>query len=274
MSQLSNPHRYQTLFTQLAKNNHGAFVPFVALGDPTPELSLKIIDTLVTAGADALELGIPFSDPLADGPTIQEANLRAFAGGINVEKCFEILVQVRAKHPTIPIGLLIYANLVFKGGIDNFYLRCAKAGVDSVLIADVPLSESAPFKAAALKHGIDPIFICPPNADDDVIQAIAAHGQGYTYLVSRAGVTGTENKANTPLTHLIAKLKQYGAPPAIQGFGISTPEQVSKTIQAGAAGAIAGSATVKIIAENLDNPVVMLDKLAAFVHTMKNATQR
>lgn len=274
MSQLVNPNRYQSLFAQLTKENRGAFVPFVAVGDPTPELSLQIIDTLVNAGADALELGIPFSDPLADGPTIQDANLRAFANGINVGKCFEILTQIRQKHPTIPIGLLIYANLVFKGGIERFYERCAQSGIDSVLIADVPLSESAPFKTAALKYGIAPIFICPPNADDEVIKSIAQHGQGYTYLVSRAGVTGTENKANKPLTHLLDKLKQFNAPPAIQGFGISIPEQVSETIKAGAAGAIAGSATVKIIAENQDNPTLMLQKLSTFVKTMKAATQR
>ncbi|WP_392563289.1 tryptophan synthase subunit alpha [Orbus wheelerorum] len=274
MSQLIKSNRYEALFSQLAKENRGAFVPFVAIGDPTPELSLQIIDTLITAGADALELGIPFSDPLADGPTIQDANLRAFAGGINVAKCFDILAKVREKHPTTPIGLLIYANLVFKGGIDTFYASCEKAGVDSVLVADVPISESAPFKAAALKHGIAPIFICPPNANDDVLKGIAANGQGYTYLVSRAGVTGTENKANKPLTHLISKLIEFNAPPAIQGFGISTPEQVNETIKAGAAGAISGSATVKIIADNLDNPAIMLDKLATFVKVMKAATNK
>ena len=111
MSHVTPSNRYQKLFAELAQQQRGAFVPFVAIGDPTPELSLDIIDTLVTAGADALELGIPFSDPLADGPTIQDANLRAFAGGINVAKCFEILTQIRQRHPTIPIGLLIYAQL-------------------------------------------------------------------------------------------------------------------------------------------------------------------
>ena len=274
MSHVTPSNRYQTLFAELAQQQRGAFVPFVAIGDPTPELSLDIIDALVTAGADALELGIPFSDPLADGPTIQDANLRAFAGGINVAKCFEILTQIRQRHPTIPIGLLIYANLVFKAGIENFYARCAKAGIDSVLIADVPLSESAPFRQAAIKYNIAPIFICPPNADDDVIKAIAENGQGYTYLVSRAGVTGTENKADKPLTHLLTKLKQYNAPPAIQGFGISTPQQVKEAIQAGASGAIAGSATVKIIAENQSNPTLLRQKLTQFVITMKTATKR
>jgi len=272
MNQLTKANRYQMLFARLAQQNRGAFVPFVTVGDPTPDLSLQIIDTLVTAGADALELGIPFSDPLADGPTIQDANLRAFAGGINVVKCFDILTKIREKHSTTPIGLLVYANLVFKGGIDDFYARCAKAGVDSVLVADVPLSESAPFKAAALKYNISAIFICPPNANDEVIKGIAANGQGYTYLVSRAGVTGTENKANKPLTHLLTKLHDFNAPPAIQGFGISTPKQVSEAIKAGAAGAIAGSATVKIIADNIDSHAVMLDKLASFVKVMRAAT--
>lgn len=269
-----NLNRYQTLFAELANKQEGAFVPFVTIGDPTPELSLQIIDTLVNAGADALELGIPFSDPLADGPTIQDANLRAFAGGINVAKCFEILAKIREKHPTVPIGLLIYANLVFKGGIDHFYERCAKAGVDSVLIADMPLGESHPFRQAAEKHGIAPIFICPPNADDQVIKNIAQYGKDYTYLLSRAGVTGTENRATKPLHHLLAKLKEFGAPPAIQGFGISEPSQVTDSLSAGAVGAIAGSATVKIIANNLKQPELMLKELATFTQKMKAATKQ
>lgn len=267
-------NRYQQLFQQLDSEKRGAFVPFVAIGDPNPQQSLTIIDTLVKAGADALELGIPFSDPLADGPTIQDANLRAFAGGINVEKCFQILTQIRQKHPTIAIGLLVYANLVFKGGIDNFYQRCAQAGVDSVLVADVPLSESQPFRQSALKHGIDPIFICPPNASDEVIKQIAQYGQGYTYLVSRAGVTGSENKANKPLTHLISKLTEFGAPPAIQGFGIGEPKQVKETINAGAAGAISGSATVNIIAKHLNDEPAMLQALTEFVKAMRSSTYR
>jgi tryptophan synthase alpha subunit len=130
--------RYETLFKQLKERKEGAFVPFVTLGDPSPEQSLKIIDTLIEAGADALELGIPFSDPLADGPTIQNATLRAFAAGVTPSQCFEMLAAIRQKHPTIPIGLLMYANLVFSRGIDEFYAQCEKAGVDSVLVADVP----------------------------------------------------------------------------------------------------------------------------------------
>lgn len=266
--------RYEQLFKQLHERKEGAFVPFVTLGDPSPEQSLKIIDTLIEAGADALELGIPFSDPLADGPTIQNAALRAFASGVTPTQCFEMLAAMRQKHPTIPIGLLMYANLVFSRGIDEFYAQCAKAGVDSVLIADVPIEESAPFRQAALRHNVAPIFICPPNADDELLRQIASFGRGYTYLLSRAGVTGAENRAALPLHHLIEKLTEYHAAPPLQGFGISAPDQVTAAIGAGAAGAISGSAIVKIIEKNLDNPSVMLDELGAFVRAMKAGTHQ
>ncbi|TCC09334.1 tryptophan synthase subunit alpha [Kosakonia quasisacchari] len=264
--------RYDNLFKQLSARKEGAFVPFVTLGDPSPEQSLKIIDTLIEAGADALELGIPFSDPLADGPTIQNATLRAFAAGVTPSQCFEMLAAIRQKHPTIPIGLLMYANLVFSRGIDEFYAQCAKVGVDSVLVADVPIEESTPFRQAALRHNIAPIFICPPNADDDLLRQIASYGRGYTYLLSRAGVTGAENRAALPLHHLVEKLTEYHAAPALQGFGISAPDQVSAAVEAGAAGAISGSAIVKIIEKNLTNPTAMLAELKAFVQSLKGAT--
>ncbi|POT59189.1 tryptophan synthase subunit alpha [Citrobacter amalonaticus] len=265
--------RYENLFARLNDRKEGAFVPFVTLGDPGVEQSLRIIDTLIEAGADALELGIPFSDPLADGPTIQNATLRAFAAGVTPAQCFEMLTLIRKKHPTIPIGLLMYANLVFTNGIDEFYARCAEAGVDSVLVADVPVEESAPFRQAALRHNIAPIFICPPNADDDLLRQIASWGRGYTYLLSRAGVTGAENRAALPLHHLVEKLKAYHAAPPLQGFGISAPGQVSAAISAGAAGAISGSAIVKIIEKNVDKPEQMLAALKAFAEPMKAATR-
>ncbi|KQN55797.1 MULTISPECIES: tryptophan synthase subunit alpha [unclassified Erwinia] len=265
--------RYERCFKRLADRNEGAFVPFVTLGDPTPELSLKIIDALVAGGADALELGIPFSDPLADGPTIQNAALRAFAAGTTPAVCFEMLSAIRQKYPEMPIGLLMYANLVFSNGIDNFYARCQQAGVDSVLIADVPVEESAPFRQAALRHNVAPIFICPPNADDDLLREIASHGRGYTYLLSRAGVTGSETRASLPLKHLVDKLAEYHAAPPLQGFGISEASQVAEAIAAGAAGAISGSAIVKIIEQHHQTPDVMLSELTAFVSKLKAGTR-
>ncbi|WP_168402816.1 tryptophan synthase subunit alpha [Erwinia amylovora] len=265
--------RYDLCFKRLAAKQEGAFVPFVTLGDPTPELSLQIIDALVAGGADALELGIPFSDPLADGPTIQSANLRAFAAGVTPEQCFELLAVIRQTYPQLPIGLLMYANLVFSNGIDNFYARCQQVGVDSVLVADVPVEESAPFRQAAMRHNVAPIFICPPNAGDNLLREIASHGRGYTYLLSRAGVTGSETRASLPLRHLVDKLREYHAAPALQGFGISEASQVQQAIAAGAAGAISGSAVVKIIEKHLADPALMLSELTAFAARLKDGTR-
>ncbi|MCF1426868.1 MAG: tryptophan synthase subunit alpha [Shewanella sp.] len=264
--------RYQTTFVRLSAEQRGAFVPFVTLGDPSPELSLAIIDTLAQHGADALELGFPFSDPLADGPVIQGANLRARSSGTTPAVCFDMLTQVRAKYPQLPIGLLVYANLVYANGIDNFYAKARDSGVDSVLIADVPVEEAAPFIASAKAHGIAPIFIAPPNAGNATLKRVSEAGSGYTYLLSRAGVTGTDTKAGMPVDQVLSTLKEFSAPPPLLGFGISSPEQVRAAINSGAAGAISGSAVVKIIEQHLHEPQVMLARLADFTAAMKAAS--
>jgi len=264
--------RYDQAFEQLKDRNQGAFIPFVTIGDPNAELSFEIIKTLIDAGADALELGIPFSDPSADGVTIQMAALRAIDSGVNTDICIDILAKVREYAPNIPIGLLLYGNLVFARGIDNFYRDMAQVGVDSVLIADLPLRESLPFRTAALKHGVAPIFIAPPNASDDTLKEVASYGRGYTYVLSRAGVTGAETKAEKPGTELITALKEYRAAPTVLGFGISTPAQVKEALDAGASGAISGSAVVKIIEQNLDDTDKLLRALKTFISKMKAAT--
>jgi tryptophan synthase alpha chain len=266
--------RYQSLFTQLAANHEGAFVPFVTIGDPNPELSFEIIKTLVESGADALELGMPFSDPSADGPTIQGANIRALNAETTPEHCFDIIRRIRELYPELPIGLLMYANLVFANGIDEFYAKCENAGVDSVLIADVPTGESAAFIELAHAHNIKPIFIAPPTADEATLKNVAQLSQGYTYLLSRAGVTGTETKANMPVDKLLASLKHYNAPPALLGFGISQPEQVKQAIASGAAGAISGSAVVKIIEQHQSDPDALLQAMSTFIRSMKMATHQ
>ena len=266
--------RYAHTFDQLASQNQGAFVPFVTIGDPNKSLSFEIIKSLIDGGADALELGIPFSDPIADGPVIQSANIRALDENVNTEDCFEIIKQVREYNQDIPIGLLLYSNLIFARGINEFYQQAHDAGVDSILVADVPLHESKMFRQAAQQAKIEPIFIATPNANDDTLRTCASYGRGYTYLLSRAGVTGTESTVQMPADSIIAQLKEYHAAPALLGFGISTPEHVKAALDSGAAGAISGSAVVKIIEKNLDNSPKMLSDLKAFVTTMKAATQR
>jgi tryptophan synthase alpha chain len=271
--------RYQASFATLHEKNEKAFIPFVMIGDPNAAQSLAVIKSLIDAGADALELGIPFSDPSADGITIQNAALRAIDAGINTDVCIDILKEVREYAPQIPIGLLLYGNLVFARGIDKFYKDMSVAGVDSVLIADVPIRESEPFREAALKHGVAPIFIAPPNASDESLRQVASYSRGYTYVLSRAGVTGVDtdespkNTVTSSANKLIEDLTKYHAAPAVLGFGISTPQQVKDALKAGALGAISGSAVVKIIEDNLNDNNKMITELTDFVGNMKAATK-
>lgn len=265
--------RFETCFATLQAKKQGAFVPFVTLCDPDFDRSFEIVQTLVENGADALELGFPFSDPLLDGPVIQAANKRALDGGYSTDACFELLGKIRAKYPNIPISLLLCANLVFVAGVENFYRRCQENGVDAVLIADLPIELASEFAPVAKKYGIAPVFICPPNADNATIQQVAALTKGYTYLVSRAGVTSAENQSHSAnLDGLVAALKRSNSAPILQGFGIATPEQVKTALQLGADGAISGSAVVKIIERNLADQPKLLSELGEFVRTMKAAT--
>ncbi len=269
---------YQRLFSRLEQQNQGAFVPFVMLGDPDLATSERIIQTLIDNGADALELGIPYSDPVADGPTIQAAALRALTSDVTPTDCLALVARLHHANPHIPIGLLLYSNLVLARGIDRFYQDASAAGVDSVLIADVPLREAAPFKAAANAHGIAHIYILAPNADETGVNAIARDSEGYTYVLGRAGVTGADNRAELGTERALASqlnaLKGAGGAPGVIGFGIASPEQVRQAIAAGAAGAIAGSATVNIIQQYLHEPGHMLQQLADFTRKMKAATQK
>lgn len=259
--------RYESMFASLKDKGEGAFIPFVMLGDPNEELSLEILHMLVAGGADALELGIPFSDPVADGPTIQAAAMRALSGGMTPAKAFSILKKFRESNSHTPIGLLIYANLVAQGDVDSFYQRAKSAGVDSILVADIPSREAEPFCDSAKRAGVDPVLIAAPNSSEQQLKRIAELSSGYTYVVSRAGVTGAETQAELNHGQLIEKLKAFGAPPPVLGFGISSPEQVRAAIESGAAGAISGSAIVKLIAES--NEENREEVIQNFIRTLK-----
>ncbi|MDR0247842.1 MAG: tryptophan synthase subunit alpha, partial [Burkholderiales bacterium] len=218
--------RYETMFARLQAKKEGAFIPFVMLGDPDIETSLTIIDTLIGGGADALELGIPFSDAVADGPVIQRAGYRALETGVTPADCFRLLKNVRARYSDVPIGLLVYANLVVHQDLETFYKKAAEAGVDSVLVADVPVGAATLFIEAAKAANVAPVFVVPPNADEATVREIAQRGRGYTYFLGRSGVTGADREMQTPLPSRFKALQAAGAVPAIVGFGISTPEHV------------------------------------------------
>ncbi len=264
--------RYEKMFEQLQLRHQGAFVPFVTLGDPTVETSLSIVRTLVESGADALELGIPFSDPIADGPTIQASAVRALDQGVTPGACIELLSQIRGEFPEIPIGLLLYANLVAANGIAPFFKRLGRAGVDSVLVADVPIFEAEPFVTAAAARDLATVFIAPPNATEERLRQIARMTSGYTYVVARAGVTGVDQQLQLNQTNIFSFLKDTGAPPSLVGFGISTPEHVRQVLAAGADGAISGSAVVTLISRHLEDVSHLKKELGVFVKQMKAAT--
>jgi tryptophan synthase alpha chain len=266
--------RYAESFERLEERGEGAFIPFVVLGDPDPEASLTITRTLVRAGADALELGIPFSDPVADGPTIQAADIRALEAGTRPARALAIVHALRGELPDLPIGLLVYANLVVARGAPAFYEAAAAAGVDSVLVADVPTVEAAPFAEAAEAKGVLPVLIATPTCSGPHLKKVAKLTRGYTYVVTRAGVTGADRSARTDHSLLCAKLRELGAAPPVLGFGISRPEHVRAALDAGAAGAISGSAVVRLVEENLGDPRATVSAIEGFVKSMKAATRR
>jgi tryptophan synthase alpha chain len=251
------------MFERLRERGEGALGAFVMLGDPDPATGAAILDSLVEGGADMIEVGIPFSDPVADGPVIQAAAVRALAGGIRTADCFRLLGEFRARHRDVPVGILTYANLVMARGREAFYRAAADAGVDSVLVADVPLIEADPFLCAARAAGIAPVLIAAPNTPHERLGRIAAEGEGYTYCVARAGVTGADAEVRFA-GEVIAALKEAGAPPPVLGFGISDPEHVRLALRAGASGVISGSAIVDRVARG--------ENVRGFVRTLKEAT--
>ncbi len=253
--------RYETMFR---RSNAGVFGAFVMLGDPDLQSCAAILDELVAGGADMIEVGIPFSDPIADGPVIQAAAVRALAAGTTTADCFALLTDFRARHPDVPVGILTYANLVLARGRDDFYARAAAAGVDSVLVADVPLFEAEPFAASARAYGIDHVMIAAGNTPASRLAEIAKLGGGYTYCVARAGVTGADQDVHFDHEAMLSALREAGAPPPVFGFGISKPEHVRAALRAGAAGVISGSAIVARIAA--------AEPVEPFIREMKGAT--
>ena len=257
--------RYANMFERLGQRDEAAFGGFLTLGDPDLETSAAMLDALVEGGADMVEVGIPFSDPVADGPVIQDAARRALEAGVRVGDCFDLIAAFRAKHPDIPVGILTYANLVMAR--TGFMRDAAEAGADSLLIADIPALEAEPFVREMEQSGIEPVLIAAANTPDATLRSIVRLSTAYTYCVSRAGITGTHADARFDGS-LLTRLNEAGAPPPVLGFGISKPEHVRAAIEAGAAGVICGSAIV-CLAGDSRSP----EKVTAFVATMKAATR-
>jgi tryptophan synthase alpha chain len=262
------------VFQKNKAEGNGCLIGYITAGDPTPQATVKIADALIRGGVDILELGLPFSDPIADGPTIQAASLRALHAGTTPLKVLQIAAEIKSRHD-VPIVVMTYYNPVFHLGLHRF-LGAAKAhGVDGFIVPDLPVEEAAEYRQAAKGKGLDTIFLAAPSTSKERLTKIVNASSGFLYLVSRFGVTGAKSSVENSTVQLIKRVSPFtvGKIPLAVGFGISKPEHVQRVIGAGADAAIVGSAFINIIQENSNNTTDMLNKLEATAETLKTATK-
>jgi tryptophan synthase alpha chain len=249
---------------------HPLFIGFTVAGDPDEQACVRIARALIAGGADILELGIPFSDPVADGPTIQKADERSLAACTTPDSVFEIVREIR-RDSDIPIVFLTYFNIVYHRGIERFYKEAQESGVDGILIADMPVEESDEVCEASFRHNIDPIFLITRTTSDERIKKITERAGGYLYLVTVLGVTGVRKTVSSGAIDLLDRVRKLTDLPLALGFGISLPEHAKTCAAAGADGIIVGSAIVDIIERNTGDPDAIERDLKTYVIQMKNA---
>ncbi|MCK9580622.1 MAG: tryptophan synthase subunit alpha [Methanoregula sp.] len=259
--------RIDAVFTRLKRPT---FIGFTVAGDPDKETCIRAARALIDGGTDILELGVPFSDPVADGPTIQKADERSLAAGTTVDTVFTIVRELR-KNTDVPIVFLAYYNMIYHRGIDRFYREASEAGVDGILIADMPVEESDDVYEIATRYGIDTIFLVAQTTSNERIKKIAARAKGYLYLVAVLGVTGVRDTVSSGALDLLSRVRKHTKIPLALGFGISTPDHAKTCTSAGADGVIVGSAIVDIVGKNLGSPDAMERDLKAYVERMKKA---
>ena len=242
-----------------------AFIPFITCGDPDLETTEQLVYAMEKEGAAIIELGIPFSDPTAEGPVIQAANLRALSGGVTTDKVFETVEKIR-KNSRIPLVFMTYANVVFSYGTERFVKRMKETGMDGLILPDVPFEEKEEFLPLCRKYGVDLISLIAPTSADRIAM-IAGEAEGFLYIVSSLGVTGTRTEIKTDLASIVKVVRENTDVPCAIGFGISTPEQAKKMADV-ADGAIVGSAIIKILEQyGKDAP----SHVGEYVRQMKDA---
>lgn len=242
-----------------------AFIPFLTCGDPDLETTGALVRAMAAAGADLIELGIPFSDPTAEGPVIQAANLRALSGGVTTDKIFDFVRALR-RDVTVPLAFMTYANVVFSYGIDRFLETCAQIGVQGLILPDVPFEEKEEFAGPCRAHGVELVSLIAPTSHARIAR-IAAEADGFVYCVSSLGVTGVRSEITTDIGAMVGLVREHTAVPCAVGFGISTPEQARK-MAAVSDGVIVGSAIVKLVARHGADCVPYV---AEYVRQMKDA---
>jgi len=261
---------YEQVFSELKEQNRAALIPFFVIGDPDFDTSVRIVKTAIDAGADVLELGIPFSDPIADGPTIQKADIRAMRSGMSLGKALEFIRKVK-DYRDVPIGLLMYYNLVYQYGVEKFFSDFHKAGVNSVLVADLSIDDADEIIGPAESAGLDTVFMVTPVTVPERMKLIASKTTGFIYTVSVLGVTGSREKLSDMVEEMVGELKKLTSVPVCVGFGISKAEHAAAIAQAGADGVIIGSKIVGLIEDNLDDKEKMLAEISTFLSEVKGA---
>ena len=242
-----------------------AFIPFITCGDPDLETTAAAVRAAVENGADLIELGIPFSDPTAEGPVIQGANVRALNGGVTTDKVFGLVRELR-RDVTIPMVFMTYANVVFSYGAERFISTCKEIGMDGLILPDLPFEEKEEFQPLCQKYGVDLISLIAPTSENRIAM-IAKEAEGFLYIVSSLGVTGTRSEIKTDLASIVKVVRENTAIPCAIGFGISTPEQAKRMADT-ADGAIVGSAIIKLLERyGKDAPA----QIGAYVKSMKDA---
>jgi len=261
-------------FQKLKSRREAALIGYVTAGDPQPQVTSKIADALIKGGVDILELGLPFSDPIADGPTIQAASVRALNAGTTPRKVLEMAKEIRQAHD-VPVVVMTYYNPVFRMGLDTFFHLAQDCMVDGVIVPDLPVEEASEYKQAANASGIDTIFLAAPSTSVQRLPKIIGYTSGFLYLVSHFGVTGAKATVEESTIQLVTKVLTYAREhvPLAVGFGVSKPEHARCIIEAGADGVIVGSAFVNIIAKNQGNTRKMLGELGELACNLKAATR-
>ena len=247
--------------------NGKAFIPFLTCGDPSLEVTEQLIYAMEEAGADLIELGIPFSDPTAEGPVIQAANVRALSGGVTTDKIFDMVKRLR-QNTKIPMVFMMYANVVFSYGTERFIQKAASLGMDGLILPDVPFEEKEEFDSVCKKYGLDLISLIAPTSHERITQ-IAKEAEGFVYCVSSLGVTGMRSAITTDIGAMVQLVKAAKDIPCAVGFGISTPEQAA-AMAAKSDGAIVGSAIVKLCGQYKEACVPYVKE---YVKSMKDAVR-
>jgi len=255
-------------FQKVQQNQQGIFMAGIVPGYPNIQTSFEIAKTVIRAGADILELSASFSDPVADGPTLQQAHSKVLQQGISKAQIFQLYKKIRAFSPNTPLFVIEYANCVYRPGINNYYQNLANSGVDALLIPDLSLEEASPFLKAAREHKINQVFIIAPTTPKERLVEISKVSSGLLYLVTITGVTGQKEVFLQETATLIQKVKQATDLPLIAGFGISKPQHVQQALSAGANGVVTCSAIINLINQCLDEKQVMLKKLSSYIQEM------